>query len=110
MKDDAAIAALAALAQEDRLAAFRLLVRAGPEGMASGDIADTLSVAPTRMSFHLSALERGGLVASRREGRRIYYVVCFDRMRALLGFLTEDCCGGRPEICGVEAPANTEGL
>lgn len=110
MKDDTAIAALTALAQEDRLAAFRLLVKAGPEGMASGDVADRLSVAPTRMSFHLSALERGGLVTSRRDGRRIYYAVCFDRVRVLLGFLTEDCCGGRPEICGVAAPANTEGL
>ncbi|MBD1547470.1 ArsR/SmtB family transcription factor [Roseibium aggregatum] len=108
MKDDTAIAALAALAQEDRLAAFRLLVKAGPDGMASGEVAETLSVAPTRMSFHLSALERGGLVTSRREGRRIYYAVCFDRMRSLLGFLTEDCCHGRPEICGVAAPANEE--
>ncbi len=108
MKDDTAIAALAALAQEDRLAAFRLLVKAGPEGMASGDVADRLSVARTRMSFHLSALERGGLVTSRRDGRRIYYAVCFDRVRGLLGFLTEDCCGGRPEICGVATPANEE--
>jgi len=110
MKDETAISALAALAQEDRLAAFRLLVKAGPEGMASGDVADRLSVAPTRMSFHLSALERGGLVSSRREGRRIFYAVRFDRMRSLLGFLTEDCCGGSPEICGVDAPAKLEAI
>jgi ArsR family transcriptional regulator, arsenate/arsenite/antimonite-responsive transcriptional repressor len=103
MKDDEAVAALSAIAQEDRLAAFRLLVRAGREGIASGDLAAKLSVAPTRMSFHLATLERGGLIASRRDGRHIIYSVRFDRMRSLLGFLTEDCCGGHPEVCGVQA-------
>lgn len=100
MDDDSAIAALLALAHGDRLAAFRLLVRAGPDGMASGEIAETLAIPPTRMSFHLAALERAGLLRSARDGRRILYAVSYDQMRDLLTFLTEDCCGGRPEICG----------
>jgi DNA-binding transcriptional ArsR family regulator len=112
MNDDAAISALTALAHGDRLAAFRLLVRAGPQGLASGAIAESLSVPPTRMSFHLATLERGGLLWSRREGRHILYGADYDRMRDLLGFLTEDCCGGRPEICGdlpaMASPCATE--
>ncbi len=101
MNDDQAVSALSALAQEDRLAAFRLLVKAGPEGLASGEMAERLGIAPTRMSFHLAALERAGLTAARREGRRIIYSVSFSRMRSLLAFLSEDCCAGHPEICGV---------
>ncbi|MEP0233807.1 metalloregulator ArsR/SmtB family transcription factor [Roseibium sp.] len=108
MRDDLAVESLSALAQEDRLAAFRLLVKAGPEGLASGEIAEKLSIAPTRMSFHLATLERGGLVVSRRDGRRIFYSVSFDRMRGLLEFLTEDCCAGHPEICGVSRRQNEE--
>ncbi len=100
MDEDRAVAALAALAHADRLAAFRALVQAGPEGLPSGVIAERLGAAPTRMSFHLAALERGGLIGSRRDGRRILYAVRYDEMRGLLGFLTEDCCGGRPELCG----------
>ena len=100
MHDEAAIAALSALAQSDRLAAFRLLVRAGPEGLPSGEIAERLGVAPTRMSFHLTTLERSGLVAARREGRRILYAARFAEMGRLLAFLTADCCGGNPAICG----------
>ena len=100
MHDEAAIEALSALAQIDRLAAFRLLVRAGPEGLPSGEIAERLGIAPTRMSFHLSTLERSGLVASRREGRRILYAARFVEMGRLLAFLTADCCGGNTAICG----------
>ena len=100
MIDAQAVAALSALAHEDRLHAFRLLVKAGPDGLASGEIAETLGIAPTRMSFHLAGLERSGLVGTRRDGRRIIYSVSFDRMRELLTFLTQDCCNGRPEICG----------
>lgn len=100
MKNSDAIEALGALAQDDRLAAFRLLVQAGAEGMASGEIAETLKVPATRMSFHLAGLERAGLVTTRRDGRRILYAVSFARMRNLLAFLTEDCCRGNPEICG----------
>ena len=100
MNDDRAVAALSALAHLDRLAAFRMLVKAGPEGTPSGEIAERLSIPPTRMSFHLAALERAGLVTARRDGRRILYAASFDEMRGLLGFITEDCCGGNPAICG----------
>ncbi|MEN3794154.1 metalloregulator ArsR/SmtB family transcription factor [Fulvimarina sp. MAC3] len=91
---------LAALAHTDRLSAFRLLVGEGPEGMASGAIAEALDIAPTRMSFHLATLDRAGLLQSRRDGRHIRYAANFEAMRGLLAFLTKDCCGGRPEICG----------
>ncbi|MER0238545.1 helix-turn-helix domain-containing protein [Fulvimarina sp. MAC8] len=94
---------LAALAHADRLSAFRLLVRQGPEGMASGAIAEALDIAPTRMSFHLATLDRAGLLQSWRDGRKIRYAANFEVMRGLLNFLTEDCCGGRPEICGYGA-------
>ena len=97
---DPAVRALDALAHPDRLRAFRLLVREGPSGMASGRIAAALEVPPTRMSFHLATLERSGLLRSWRAGREVRYVAQFAAMRALLVFLTEDCCGGRPEICG----------
>ena len=100
MIDDEAVAALAALAHEDRLRAFRLLVKAGPGGLASGEIAQALDIAPTRMSFHLAGLERSGLVETRRDGRRVIYSMCSGAMRDLLTFLTQDCCNGRPEICG----------
>lgn len=96
-----AIEALAALAQETRLDVFRLLVRVGPEGLAAGAIADTLKVSRATLSFHLSQLERAGLLRSARQGRSIIYSADFDGMSRLLGFLTEDCCAGRPEICGV---------
>jgi len=100
MRDDAVAAStLSALAHADRLSAFRLLVKAGPSGRASGEIAEALAIPPTRMSFHLAALERSGLVRSRREGRRILYAVEFEAVRRLFAFLLEDCCAGRPEIC-----------
>ncbi len=94
------VARLAALAHPARLQAFRLLVPAGPSGVPSGEIAEALQVPPTAMSFHLNALERSGLVTARREGRNILYAVQFEEVRALLAFLTDDCCGGRPELCG----------
>ncbi|EJP78925.1 TPA: metalloregulator ArsR/SmtB family transcription factor [Stenotrophomonas maltophilia] len=100
MKDDSAVLALSALAQSDRLAAFRMLVRAGPDGMPSGEIAEALAIAPPRMSFHLSTLERAGLLRSWRDGRRVLYAASYGHMRQLLAFLTEDCCSGTPEICG----------
>lgn len=105
MFDAQAVAALAALAHDDRLAAFRLLVKAGPSGLPSGEIAERLGVAPTRMSFHLTTLERSGLLGSTRQGRQVIYAVQFERMRQLLTFLTEDCCDGHPEICGDLAKA-----
>ncbi|MBB3921257.1 MULTISPECIES: ArsR/SmtB family transcription factor [Xanthomonas] len=101
MKDDSAVAALSALAHTDRLAAFRMLVRAGPDGMPSGEIAERLTIPPTRMSFHLATLERARLLRSWRDGRRVLYAASYEDMRQLLSFLTEDCCSGNPEICGV---------
>lgn len=100
MNDDAAVSALSALAHADRLAAFRLLVRTGPNGLPSGEIAETLSIPPTRMSFHLAALERAGLLRCWRDGRHVRYAASYHDMRQLLAFLTEDCCSGNPEICG----------
>ncbi|MCP3053994.1 ArsR/SmtB family transcription factor [Aurantimonas marianensis] len=100
MDDEIAVTALAALAHPDRLAAFRMLVKAGPNGLPSGEIAGRLAISPNRMSFHLTALERSNLVSSRRAGRHILYAASYEAMRKLLAFLTEDCCGGRPEICG----------
>ena len=100
MNDGPAVAALSALAHADRLAAFRILVRAGPNGLPSGEIAEALSIPPTRMSFHLATLERSKLLRSWRDGRRILYAASYDDMRQLLAFLTEDCCSGNPEICG----------
>lgn len=95
-----AIAALAALAHEHRLGLFRLLMRRGPSGMAAGDIAEAIGISPSSLTFHAGALERAGLLRSWREGRFVYYAVAVDRMRRLLTFLTEDCCDGRPEVCG----------
>jgi ArsR family transcriptional regulator len=100
MEDQQAVAALGALAQEDRLAAFRLLMAAGPGGLPSGTVAERLDIQPTRMSFHLTTLERAGLLASRREGRHIRYAVDYARMQRLLTFLVEDCCGNDPAVCG----------
>src|SRR5215470_11098613 len=99
MKSRTAIDALAALAQETRLAIFRLLVRQGPEGLPAGAIAERLDIPAPTMSFHLAQLSRAGLVTSRREGRSILYATNYRGMNALLTYLTEDCCQGRPEIC-----------
>ncbi|MCV0426893.1 MAG: metalloregulator ArsR/SmtB family transcription factor [Roseibium sp.] len=104
MKDQDAVIALGAIAQEDRLAAFRLLMTRGPDGLPSGAIAERLEIQPTRMSFHLAALERAGLVTTRRDGRHILYSVDYERMRNLLTFLMEDCCGNNPDVCCL--PAN----
>lgn len=95
----AAIHSLSALAHEGRLAVFRLLVKAGPDGMAAGDIAKKLDTAANTMSAQLLVLANAGLVHAHREGRSIIYAVDFDRMAALLQFLAKDCCNGRPEIC-----------
>ena len=94
-----AVQSLSALSHEGRLAVFRLLVKAGPEGMAAGDIARNLDTAPNTMSAQLLILSNAGLISARREGRSIIYAADFDRMSELLQFLTKDCCGGRPEIC-----------
>ena len=99
MNQQAAVTALAALAHDNRLSIFRLLVKCGPTGMAAGEIARALGIGATALSFHLKELARAGLVRSWREGRYIRYSFEIDGMRALLNFLTEDCCDGQPELC-----------
>lgn len=96
----AALAALTALANDTRLAVFRMLVQQGPDGMPAGEIGADLKVAAATLSFHLKELERAGLIHARRAGRQIFYAADYARMRGLLTFLTEDCCGGHPDICG----------
>jgi ArsR family transcriptional regulator len=99
MELDIAITRLSAIAQEARLGIFRLLVKAGHEGLAAGDIARTLGIAANTLSAQLLTLSNAGLVRARREGRSIIYAINFEAMRDLLVFLTEDCCGGRAEMC-----------
>jgi ArsR family transcriptional regulator len=90
------VTALAALAQESRLAIFRLLVQAGPEGLSAGKISETLGIPPSSLSFHMKELAHAGLVSSRQESRYVIYSANFRTMNELLGFLTENCCGGKP--------------
>src|SRR5215471_16848902 len=94
MKKPHALAALAALAQENRLDAFRLLVQAGPEGAPAGEVAAALGIPPNTLSFHFDRLREAELVTVRRHGRSMIYAARFDTMNALLGYLTENCCGG----------------
>lgn len=94
MKPADAIDALSALAQEHRLALFRLLVRAGPDGMAAGRIADALGMPNSSLSHHLALLNEAGLVAQRREGRSLIYSADYAAMDRLVGFLMENCCAG----------------
>jgi len=99
METISAVTSLSALAHEGRLAAFRLLVQAGGEGLAAGDLARRLEMPPSTLSANLNILAHAGLVTSERDGRSIIYRAQYDAMRDLLGFLVEDCCGGSPEIC-----------
>jgi DNA-binding transcriptional ArsR family regulator len=102
MKKTDAVAALAALAQDNRLDVFRLLVQAGPEGLPAGAVASALDLAPNTLTFHFDRLRTAGLVTVRREGRSMIYAAQFERMNALLGFLTENCCGGAPCVPAAE--------
>jgi DNA-binding transcriptional ArsR family regulator len=99
MDNSSAVRAFGALAQESRLAAFRLLAQSGDAGLPAGEIARALRVPHNTLSTHLAILSQAGIVRSRREGRRIIYAVDFDGTRSLLAFLLEDCCNGRPELC-----------
>ena len=94
METSQAIQALSALAQESRLSIFRLLVQAGPPGMAAGTIGEKLDLPPATLSFHLAGLTRAGLAQSRQEGRFVIYRASFKNMNALVAFLTENCCQG----------------
>ena len=94
MEKTNAVAALAALAQDNRLDVFRLLVQAGPEGMPAGAVATALDLAPNTLTFHFDRLRTAGLVTVRRDGRSMIYAAEFKTMNSLLGFLTDNCCGG----------------
>jgi ArsR family transcriptional regulator, arsenate/arsenite/antimonite-responsive transcriptional repressor len=94
-----AVTALAALAQENRLDVFRLLVQAGPIGMAAGDVAEALEVAPNTLTFHFDKLRAARLISVQRNGRSMIYAARFETMNNLLEYLTENCCGGRPDRC-----------
>lgn len=98
MEIKSAVTALAALAQDSRLAIFRLLVQAGPAGLSAGKIGEALGIAPSSLSFHLKELAHAQLVSSRQESRYIIYAANFQAMDELLAFLTENCCGGSPCI------------
>jgi len=102
MKKPDVLTALAALAQENRLDVFRLLVQAGPDGMAAGQVAQKLDLAPNTLTFHFDRLRDAGLVTVRRDGRSMIYAARFEVMNGLLAFLTENCCQGAAEAC---APA-----
>lgn len=96
METKNALSALAALSQESRLAVFRLLVQVGPEGMAASKIGEQLGIPPSSLSFHLKELSHANLIVSRQDGRFVIYAAHIDSMNALIGFLTENCCGGVP--------------
>ncbi|MBR8066371.1 helix-turn-helix transcriptional regulator [Burkholderia ambifaria] len=96
METNQTIAALSALAHESRLAVFRALVQAGPSGLAAGQIATLLDVPPSSLSFHLKELAHAQLVTSRQESRFVFYCANFATMNGLVGYLTENCCGGNP--------------
>ncbi len=99
MESNLAVKRLSALAQESRLAVFRLLIKAGRDGIAAGEIARTLEITPNTLSAQLTVLANAGLATSRRDGRSIIYAANYDAMGELLLHLMEDCCQGRPEIC-----------
>ena len=90
---------LSALAQEHRLEVYRLLVQAGPAGMAAGEVASALGIAPNSLSFHFDRLRHAGLISVARQGRSLIYAARYETMNNLLGYLTDNCCGGKPELC-----------
>jgi DNA-binding transcriptional ArsR family regulator len=113
MNEQQAVSALSALAQESRLAVYRLLVKRGPDGYAAGEIAERLDIPGPTLSFHLKALAQAGLVTVRRESRFMYYAAHFERMNALVGYLTENCCGlgsARIPVCAPAAKPAVRGI
>jgi len=105
METKAVLKALSALAQENRLAAFRLLVEHAPDGLPAGSIAERLAVAPATLSFHLKELNHAGLIAARQDGRFIWYRAELDAMNGLVGYLTENCCGASAVCAPACVPA-----
>jgi ArsR family transcriptional regulator, arsenate/arsenite/antimonite-responsive transcriptional repressor len=104
MNERDAVASLAALAQESRLAVYRLLVQRGPDGYPAGEISGRLAIPGPTLSFHLKELAAAGLVSARKDGRFIYYSPNFERMRALVGYLTDNCCS-LAAMCATECAA-----
>jgi ArsR family transcriptional regulator, arsenate/arsenite/antimonite-responsive transcriptional repressor len=102
MEKSDVVSALAALAQDNRLDVFRLLVEAGPEGLPAGTVATALGLAPNTLTFHFDRLRTAGLVTVRRDGRSMIYAARFETMNSLLGYLTDNCCGGAPCNAAVE--------
>lgn len=102
MKSSDVVRALSALAQESRLTVYRLLVKRGPDGFMPSAIAEKLGIAGPTLSFHLKELQNAGLVTVRREGRCLFYAVRFDRMKGLVGFLTQECCSQSMSACDVD--------
>jgi ArsR family transcriptional regulator, arsenate/arsenite/antimonite-responsive transcriptional repressor len=111
MKPAAVVTALAALAHESRLAVYRMLVEAGPEGLAAGTVAERLKMPPSSLTFHLQNLQRAGLITRQRMSRQLIYAADFTAMNTLVGFLTENCCGQAgscaPACAPTRAPAKT---
>lgn len=99
METDAALDALSALAQKSRLAVFRHLVELGPAGATPGELAEAVGIAATTLSFHLRTLAQAGLIEAEQNGRSITYRADFAAMQDLVGYLTENCCGGDPALC-----------
>lgn len=110
MKKCDALAALAALAQDNRLDVFRLLVEAGRQGMPAGSVADALKLAPNTLTFHFDRLREAGLVGVQRNGRSMIYAARFETMNELLAFLTENCCQGAVETCAPVAVCEPKGV
>jgi ArsR family transcriptional regulator, arsenate/arsenite/antimonite-responsive transcriptional repressor len=106
VKTKEVVTALAALAQESRLGIYRLLVQVGPQGMAAGAVADKLGLPPATLSFHLKELSRAGLVTFRQQGRFVIYAANYEAMTRLVGFLTENCCGGNVCVPEYLPPVN----
>lgn len=108
MTPSVAVEALAALAQDHRLAVYRALVQAGDGGLAAGAIADALGLPPSSLSFHLAQMERAGLIGKRRAGRSLIYSANFAAMTALIAYLTENCCGSGVACAPACAPASSD--
>lgn len=109
MEQESAIVALSALAQESRLAVFRLLLAEGPDGLAAGEVGQRLGIPANVLSFHLTRLRHAGLVTARRNGRQINYAAHYEGMQNLMGFLTENCCRRSPRKCSSECPQTESG-
>jgi ArsR family transcriptional regulator len=99
MRTPTVIAALGALAHEHRLAAYRLLVECGPDGLPAGTIAERIGLVPSSLTFHVQALQRAGLITQRRVSRQLFYAADYSAMNALVGYLTENCCGRGEHAC-----------